>query len=196
MDIRQAAQVIRDTVDADTVVRLYGYTPKHGFIVCPFHGDTDASLKVYKGTGGWHCFGCGRGGSVIDFVMEHEGCNFQTAVRAVDNAAGLHLMDAREDPFKAEEQKRVQIWLDEYVAAIYRCLDAMKREIEIQLAIDLRKMKEIRGKDIQARTADEWTFLLAWADESQYNEYKIDKIDEFREEVAAWRRKARKVKSA
>ena len=49
------------------------------------------------------------------------------------------------------------------------------------------------GKDdIQQLTADDWTFLLAWKDEDQYNEYRKDKIEEFKEEVAAWRRKARR----
>ena len=91
MTLKGAAQEIRDTVTMDQILGLYGYTPRHGFIVCPFHGDKDASLKIYKGTGGWHCFGCGKGGSVIDFVMEHEGCDFRTAVEAIDHALGLRL---------------------------------------------------------------------------------------------------------
>ena len=45
---------------------------------------------------------------------------------------------------------------------------------------------------MQQLTADDWTFLLNYNNESQYNEYRIDKINEFREEVAAWRRKARR----
>ena len=81
MDIKHAAQVIRDTVTMDQILDLYGYQPKHGFMVCPFHGDHDASLKVYKETRGWHCFGCGKGGSVIDFVMEHEGCDLALTIR-------------------------------------------------------------------------------------------------------------------
>ena len=66
-----AAQVIRDSVTMDQILSLYGYRPKHGFICCPFHGEKAPSLKIYKDTGGWHCYGCERGGSVIDFVMEH-----------------------------------------------------------------------------------------------------------------------------
>jgi RepB DNA-primase from phage plasmid/CHC2 zinc finger len=38
-------------------------------IRCPFHGDTDPSLHVYETAGeGWYCYGCGRGGTVIDFA--------------------------------------------------------------------------------------------------------------------------------
>ena len=66
MNIKTAGQVIRDSVTMDTVLSLYGYRVKHGFMCCPFHGEKEPSLKVYQKTGGWHCFGCGRGGSVID----------------------------------------------------------------------------------------------------------------------------------
>ncbi len=196
MDIRQAAQVIRDTVAAEDIVRLYGYNPKHGFMVCPFHGDKDASLKVYRGTKGWHCFGCGRGGSVIDFVMEHEGCDFRTAVRAVDDAMNLHLMDPYENPFEAEDRKRIQEWLDEYVDAIYAYCDAAEKVICVKMREDLARMKDIRDRDVQDRSADECTFLLTWEEESAYDEYRLEKINEFREEVAAWRRKARRARSA
>ena len=43
-------------------------------------------------------------------------------------------------------------------------------------------------------TADDYTFLLTWKEESQFIDYQIEKINEFKEEVAAWRRKARRVK--
>jgi RepB DNA-primase from phage plasmid/CHC2 zinc finger len=42
-----------------------------GKIVCPFHDDTDPSLHVYGAPEeGWFCFGCRRGGSIIDFAAE------------------------------------------------------------------------------------------------------------------------------
>ena len=196
MDIKSAAQTIRDTVDMEQILGLYGYKTRHGFMVCPFHGDTDASLKVYRGSGGWHCYGCGRGGSVIDFVMEHEGCDFRTAVRAIDNALRLGLFTGREDPYELEDQRRVQKWLDDYVAAIYAYCDAVRKRIDVQQRILIRKMKSARDKDVQDRTAEEWTLLLTWEEDSQYADYQIEKIDEFKEEVAAWRRMARRVKKA
>ena len=197
MDIRQAAQTIRDTVDARTIVELYGYTVKRdGFMVCPFHGDKDASLKVYPGNRGWCCYGCHREGSVIDFVMEHERCNFPTAVRAIDSAMHLGLLDPFENPYDAEDQKRIQEWLDEFVGSIYSYCDALEKLISFQLSHDMEKYKEIRDKDVKDRTADECTYLLTFDEEQKYNEYRLDKIKEFREEVAAWRRMARRVKSA
>jgi hypothetical protein len=50
-------------------------------IVCPFHIDHDPSLSINHKKGLWYCFGCGKGGTVIDFVMEKEGLDFVSAVR-------------------------------------------------------------------------------------------------------------------
>lgn len=46
---------------------------------CPFHPDETASLIVTPAKNLWHCMGCGKGGSVIDFVMAHEGLSFRHA---------------------------------------------------------------------------------------------------------------------
>ena len=46
---------------------------------CPFHEDDTASLIVTPSKNLWHCMGCGKGGSVIDFIMAHEGLSFRHA---------------------------------------------------------------------------------------------------------------------
>lgn len=199
MDIRSAAQEIRDTVDMDRILSLYGYKTRHGFMVCPFHGDRDASLKVYPGTGGWHCFGCGKGGSVIDFVMEHEGCDFRLAVTAIDTALGLHLQDPHEDPYEAEVRGNIQQVMDMYADAANAFLDAMQHGIEEELRRDLERMKQCETLRMMAPpilTAADYNFMEQWREISIYNEYRLQRVDEMREEVAEWRRKARRVKSA
>ena len=200
MDPKSAAQVIRDSVTMDQILALYGYKTRHGFMVCPFHGDKDASLKVYPGSGGWHCFGCGRGGSVVDFVMEHEGCDFRTAVAAIDKAMHMGLRDPREDPYQEEIERMKQKWLDDYVAAIVSYCEALKGTIETQIRQDLALVKEIEmmkqtGQMDKLRPAD-FDFLHMWGEVSQFNEYRMERIDEFMEEVAAWRRTARRAKKA
>jgi hypothetical protein len=195
VNIKQAAQVIRDQVTMDQVLSLYGYRTKHGFMCCPFHGEKAPSLKVYKNTGGWHCFGCERGGSVIDFVMEHENCKFNTAVRAIDNALHLNIMNPFEYPEDARKEKRVQDSLDNFVEAVYAYCDALIKVAEITQMRDYKKMKrleELQYGHAEQLTADDYTFLLTWKENSQYVDYQIEKINEFKEVVAAWRRKARR----
>ena len=191
MDIRTAAQVIRDTVSMNDILTMYGYETKHGFMICPFHGDSDASLKVYKKTGGWHCFGCGKGGSVIDFVMEHEGCDFRTAVRAIDKAAGLGLMAAG-DPYVEERWKRLQTALDRLEGAWQKAIDGHERYFDAWLQIDLQKMQEAEAVSVQERTAQQWTTIDQIRDEMLWLEWKKTECDRMREEVRAWRRAHRR----
>ena len=99
---------IRQAVSMDTVLAWYGFKPNRaGFIPCPFHGDTDPSLKVFPSGRGWHCFGCGLGSSVIDFVMHMEGLTFQDACKVITERAGLEgYSSMRRDPVARDYAKK------------------------------------------------------------------------------------------
>lgn len=92
------AQEIKDKVRISDVLALYHLEPgRAGFIHCPFHaGDRDASLKVYPEQNSWHCFGCGKGGSVIDFVMEMEHYGFRQAAAKLDSDFRLGLIGQKQ----------------------------------------------------------------------------------------------------
>ena len=198
MDLRTAAQEIRNTVTMEEILGFYGYEVKRGgFMICPFHGDGDPSLKVYRnknGHSGWHCFGCGRGGSVIDFVKEHEGCDFRTAVRAIDETLKLNLLNAPVNPFREAREASLQRWLDEFTNLIYEDISLIAGSLEMAQETMYKRLKDLeslRVENVQALTAKDWDFIHSWKEEDQYINYRIDKLNEFREEVAAWRRKHR-----
>jgi DNA primase len=52
---------------------------------CPFHDDSTASMSVGGVPGRFHCFGCGAGGDVIDFVRRQRGLGFTEAVHALEH---------------------------------------------------------------------------------------------------------------
>ncbi|MBF0429287.1 MAG: hypothetical protein HQL94_10220, partial [Magnetococcales bacterium] len=54
--------------------------------LCPFHNEKTPSFKVDPKKRAWNCFGCGTGGSVIDFVMKIDGLTLDQACRSL---AGL-----------------------------------------------------------------------------------------------------------
>lgn len=87
------AAVIKERLTMQQVAEHYGFHPnRSGFIQCPFHnGDRTASLKIYPGSGGFHCFGCNAHGSVIDFVMQLYGIDFAQAVIRISSDFGLDL---------------------------------------------------------------------------------------------------------
>lgn len=67
--------------------------------LCPFHEEKTPSFFVFPERGTWRCFGCGRGGDVISFVMERDKANFVQAVESLAREAGIVLS-------KQEERKR------------------------------------------------------------------------------------------
>lgn len=60
---------------------------------CPFHGgnngDKNPSLTIYKETNSWYCFGCTKGGSPIDLVMQSCGLRFKDAARLMSKDFGI-----------------------------------------------------------------------------------------------------------
>lgn len=59
---------------------------KTKMVKCPFHNDTVPSLSIDHRRGLWYCHGCGKGGSVIQLVMELEGLDFKSAVQKLTSA--------------------------------------------------------------------------------------------------------------
>ena len=77
---------------------------------CPLHGEDTPSFHVVEpgGTDGYFkCFGCHRGGSVIDFAMQLQGWDFTTAVRVLAKDAGI-VGELSEDQKQALEDKRAR----------------------------------------------------------------------------------------
>jgi len=76
------------------------------FGLCPFHGEKTASFSVAPDKGIYYCFGCHKGGGVVNFMMEVEGLSYPDAVRNLAKRVG---MDVPEDEqyqsrYKAQER--------------------------------------------------------------------------------------------
>jgi DNA primase len=68
--------------------------------LCPFHNEKSPSFKVSPALGIYKCFGCSRGGNVIDFVMEIEKMNYPEALK---HLAGKYSIEVEEDKVVSEE---------------------------------------------------------------------------------------------
>lgn len=102
-DREDVYQWARERVTAREAAERYGLTPNRaGFIRCPFHGEKTPSLKLYPGTGGYHCFGCGAGGDVIDFTARLFGLDRPAALRRLNEDFSLTIPLDR--PPSREEQ--------------------------------------------------------------------------------------------
>ncbi|MCZ6645045.1 MAG: DNA primase [SAR324 cluster bacterium] len=59
--------------------------------LCPFHSEKTPSFMVNPQRGMYHCFGCGEGGSVVDFLMAHERMSFPEAIGALAQRTGMKI---------------------------------------------------------------------------------------------------------
>ena len=64
---------------------------------CPFHNEKTPSFHVQKDKQLYHCFGCGKGGGVISFIMEIENLSFPDAVVFLARRAGMQLPEDRDE---------------------------------------------------------------------------------------------------
>ena len=65
--------------------------------LCPFHGEKTASFHVVPDRQLYHCFGCGKGGGVISFVMEMENLPYLDALRLLAKRANLEFPEGDVD---------------------------------------------------------------------------------------------------
>lgn len=80
------AELIRAAVPIRDLLEMNGVkVNRRGVALCPIHGDKNPSLKVYGGDRGWVCYGCRRGGSVINLAMALYGIGFRDAVRKLND---------------------------------------------------------------------------------------------------------------
>ena len=77
------------------------------FGLCPFHKEKTPSFSVNTDKQIYHCFGCGAGGGVINFIMQIERLEFADAVEFLANIAGLALPEQENDQNSRKKRKRM-----------------------------------------------------------------------------------------
>jgi len=87
-------QEVNDRLDAVAVASDYVHLEKKGnrfWACCPFHQEKTASFTVNPDMKTYYCFGCHKGGSIINFIMEMDSLNFPEAIELLAKKAGVEL---------------------------------------------------------------------------------------------------------
>jgi DNA primase len=106
------AAVLSKTNIVDVVSKHVHLTKQGKYLkgLCPFHSEKTPSFTVTPEKQIFHCYGCGKGGSAIKFVMEIEGVSFQEAVRQLAEDAGVPVTwDDRTDVLDEHAAERKQL---------------------------------------------------------------------------------------
>ena len=78
------------------------------FGLCPFHGEKTASFSVNPDKGIYYCFGCHKGGGVINFQMEVEGLSYPDAVRALAKRVGMEVPE--DEQYQSRYRAQERLW--------------------------------------------------------------------------------------
>lgn len=153
-------QELLSRVDIVEVVGRYVPLRKGGvnFMgLCPFHGEKTPSFSVSPGKQFFHCFGCGKHGDAIGFLMEHTGVSFIEAVKDLAQQVGLAVPEEDVPPqerARAAAQRRHQATLTE---VLRKAEDAFKA----QLRTAPRAIEYLKGRGVSGAVAK--TFGLGYA---------------------------------
>ncbi len=153
---------------------------------CPFHQEKTPSFSVNPSKGFYKCFGCGKGGSVYNFLMEIEGLNFPEAIKRVAEMSGVMLPEPVDDRAyekgkkKRDEKKQLA---DQIIELNQIALEFWENELQAKnaKAKAARKYLETRGISDETQKAfrigfspDTWDSLLNLLKEKGADEKVIE----------------------
>jgi len=127
--------------------------------LCPFHGEKSPSFSVSPSKQFFHCFGCGKNGNAIGFLMDHAGMTFVEAVQDLAQQFGMQVPQEEASPqdrARAQEQKEKQNTL---TSVLEKAGEAYRR----QLKDAPRAVQYLKGRGLSGEVAKR--FGLGYAPE-------------------------------
>lgn len=131
---------IVDVIDASVPLKKAGANYK---ACCPFHNEKSPSFTVSQEKQFFHCFGCGKHGTAIGFLMEHERLSFPEAIESLAQIAGVEIPyeDYSKEQKTEQSQSQAILSVNKQASEIYQqCLR------ENKAAVDYLKGRGLSGK--------------------------------------------------
>ena len=143
------------------------------FGLCPFHGEKTPSFSVSPDKGIYYCFGCHKGGSVINFEMEIEGLSYPDAVRALAKRAGLEVPEDEQYQSRYRQQERLWALHKEAARFFHSRLYAPIGANALQYATGRGMPKSILIKFGIGYAPDSWTDLVDYLRSKNYTDQEL-----------------------
>ncbi len=163
--------IIEDIISGNDIVSVVGqyvrFTKTSGqnqFALCPFHSEDTPSFSVSVSKQIYYCFGCHKGGNVIQFIMEVEKLSFMEALRLLAERAKITLPEPEDDALKklSVERDEIRDALLEAARYFYASLHSERGRIAVEY-LEKRKITPQTAKKFGLGYApDEWEGLYRW----------------------------------
>ncbi|MEK9143416.1 MAG: DNA primase [Patescibacteria group bacterium] len=170
-EVKSRTNII-DLIGAHVTLKKAG---RHFKGLCPFHSEKTPSFIVSPERQSWKCFGCGKGGSVIDFVMENERVDFVEALETLAEKVGVKLERRTGDTPEAKLKER--IYEANHLASEYYHFLLTKHAIGEHARAYL-KTRGVTDKTIKTfilgYSPNSWDGLLKYLKKKGYDEQVLD----------------------
>ena len=159
---------IRQAVDIVQIIGEYLKLKKRGsryLALCPFHTEKTPSFSISSEKQLYYCFGCGKGGTVFTFLMEHEGMSYVEAIKYLAGKVNIPIKEDSTTDFKREQNEK--IYFANQVALEYfkkQLLSSKYKHILNDYLIKKRGItKEIIEEYSLGLVGEEWEGLIKFA---------------------------------
>ena len=165
-----ARNPIEDVVGQRVNLRRSG---SNMFGLCPFHGEKTASFSVAPDKGIYYCFGCHKGGGVINFVMELEGLSYPDAVRSLAKRSGMEVPEDEQYQSRYRAQERLWALHKEAARFFHSQLYAPIGKNALSYAIGRGMTKSTLTKFGIGYAPDSWDMLVKAMEAKGYTKQEL-----------------------
>jgi len=143
------------------------------FGLCPFHGEKTASFSVAPDKGIYYCFGCHKGGGVINFMMELEGLSYPDSVRFLAKRVGMDVPEDEQYQSRYRAQERLWALHKEAARFFHSQLYAPVGQAALNYALGRGMSRGILTTFGVGYAPDTWDALVKAMKEKGYTEQEL-----------------------
>lgn len=177
---QETIEQVRQASDIVQIISEYLRLKKRGKnyqALCPFHTEKTPSFNVSVDKQIYHCFGCGKGGNVITFLMEHEKMSFVDAIKHLAKHANIPIKEDFQSDYKRELFDR--IYYANHVAVEYFQQTLKKSKYKEVLENYLTYKRHIKSDAIDhfkiGLAGEEWEGLIKFAQSKDITADELEK---------------------
>ncbi len=179
---KETIDVIMDAARIDEVVGDFVNLKKRGsnlLGLCPFHNEKTPSFNVSPSRGIYKCFGCGKGGNAVNFIMEHEHYSYPEALRFLAQKYNITVEeDERNETTDLQQMQRESLMVVSEFARKYFSEQLHQSEEGKAIGLTYFHEREFTGQVIEkfqlGYSPENWT---AFTDYAMQNGYLLENLE-------------------
>ncbi|HUS86678.1 MAG TPA: DNA primase [Bacteroidales bacterium] len=150
----QTIEQILNTAQIIDVVQEFVSLRKRGvnFLgLCPFHNEKTPSFTVSPTKGIFKCFGCGKGGNAVNFIMEHESLSYPEALKYLAKKYSIEVVEKElsAEDIERENERESMLVISSYAARIFE-ENLFKSEEGAAIGLSYFKQRGFRQETLKA----------------------------------------------